>query len=301
MDRRRRAADAAAGLGHGRLGRIRLERLRHGRAGPGAPAVQRTGAGADRGLCLPEALAHRPAWRGLAPPAARSGAAGAAGQARPADGGRIGDRAGRVLHAAGDGQQLRRGHRGGLCGVGPAVGLRAAAQQCAGGGHVGDGGHEHRRRPLGPGRPDRPPRLLAQLRHLQRRHRGHAGRRHAAASAVRAAGRGGAGPGAAHQPCGAVGLDCAVGDHGPVRDDAGQRRDAGAHADLRRHHVGRAGALRPCAAALAGADAIWWSFPFGSVLSALVAWAWYRRGSWRRNRPMLASLDSQYEEGHLGE
>ena len=53
-----------------------------------------------------------------------------------------------------------------------------------------------------------------------------------------------------------------------------------------------------------GADAIWWSFPFGSVLSALVAWAWYRRGSWRRNRPMLetvASLDSQYEEGHLGE
>ncbi|MDH4393469.1 MAG: MATE family efflux transporter [Aquabacterium sp.] len=50
-----------------------------------------------------------------------------------------------------------------------------------------------------------------------------------------------------------------------------------------------------------GADAIWWSFPFGSILSALVAWAWYRRGSWRRNRPMLAPLDSQYDEGRLGE
>lgn len=50
-----------------------------------------------------------------------------------------------------------------------------------------------------------------------------------------------------------------------------------------------------------GADAIWWSFPFGSILSALVAWAWYRRGSWRRNRPLLAPLDSQYDEGRLGE
>jgi Na+-driven multidrug efflux pump len=50
-----------------------------------------------------------------------------------------------------------------------------------------------------------------------------------------------------------------------------------------------------------GADAIWWSFPFGSVLSAGVAWAWYRRGSWRKNRPMLAPLDSQLDEGRLGE
>jgi Na+-driven multidrug efflux pump len=53
-----------------------------------------------------------------------------------------------------------------------------------------------------------------------------------------------------------------------------------------------------------GAAAIWWSFPFGALLSALVAWAWYRRRSWRRNRPMLASLatlDSQFDEGHLGE
>ncbi len=50
-----------------------------------------------------------------------------------------------------------------------------------------------------------------------------------------------------------------------------------------------------------GEAAIWWSFPFGAVLSAGVAWAWYRRGSWRRNRPMLAPLDSQLDEGHLGE
>jgi len=50
-----------------------------------------------------------------------------------------------------------------------------------------------------------------------------------------------------------------------------------------------------------GEAAIWWSFPFGAVVSALVAWAWYRRGSWRRNRPMLATLDSQFDEGHLGE
>jgi len=50
-----------------------------------------------------------------------------------------------------------------------------------------------------------------------------------------------------------------------------------------------------------GEAAIWWSFPFGSVLSALVAWAWYRRGSWRKNRPMLAPQDSQLDEGHVGE
>ena len=50
-----------------------------------------------------------------------------------------------------------------------------------------------------------------------------------------------------------------------------------------------------------GADAIWWSFPFGALVSALVAWAWYRRGGWRKNRPMLAAMDSQLDEGHLGE
>lgn len=50
-----------------------------------------------------------------------------------------------------------------------------------------------------------------------------------------------------------------------------------------------------------GADAIWWSFPFGALLSALVAWLWYRRGSWRALRPMLAPQDTQLDEGHLGE
>lgn len=56
-------------------------------------------------------------------------------------------------------------------------------------------------------------------------------------------------------------------------------------------------ALQP----LLGAAAIWWSFPFGTVCSALAAWAWYRRGSWRAQRPLLADLDSQIEEGHVGE
>lgn len=37
-----------------------------------------------------------------------------------------------------------------------------------------------------------------------------------------------------------------------------------------------------------GADAIWWSFPFGSITSALLAWAYYRWGGWRANRPLLA-------------
>ena len=52
---------------------------------------------------------------------------------------------------------------------------------------------------------------------------------------------------------------------------------------------------------LLGASAIWWSFPFGTVCSALAAWGWYRWGGWRNQRPMLADLDSQIEEGHVGE
>lgn len=50
-----------------------------------------------------------------------------------------------------------------------------------------------------------------------------------------------------------------------------------------------------------GEAAIWWSFPFGTLSSALIAWAWYRWGSWRHQRPMLEDLDSQIEEGHVGE
>ena len=50
-----------------------------------------------------------------------------------------------------------------------------------------------------------------------------------------------------------------------------------------------------------GDAAIWWSFPFGTVCSALIAVAWYHRGGWRRQRPMLADLDTQVEESRIGE
>lgn len=39
-----------------------------------------------------------------------------------------------------------------------------------------------------------------------------------------------------------------------------------------------------------GDAAIWWSFPFGSISSALIAWAYYRWGAWRRRPLMLAAL-----------
>lgn len=39
---------------------------------------------------------------------------------------------------------------------------------------------------------------------------------------------------------------------------------------------------------LLGAAAIWWSFPFGSVASALGAFIYYRWGGWRRNRLLVA-------------
>jgi len=31
-----------------------------------------------------------------------------------------------------------------------------------------------------------------------------------------------------------------------------------------------------------GAESIWWSFPLGSIVSVLLAWAYYRFGNWRR-------------------
>lgn len=37
-----------------------------------------------------------------------------------------------------------------------------------------------------------------------------------------------------------------------------------------------------------GQAAIWWSFPFGSITSALIAWAYFRWGGWRRRPLMLA-------------
>jgi putative MATE family efflux protein len=35
-------------------------------------------------------------------------------------------------------------------------------------------------------------------------------------------------------------------------------------------------------------DAIWWSFPVGTISSALLAYGYYRWGGWRANKPMLA-------------
>ena len=41
-----------------------------------------------------------------------------------------------------------------------------------------------------------------------------------------------------------------------------------------------------------GASAIWWSFPVGSISSALLAFAYYRWGRWRQNRPILSETDA---------
>ena len=50
-----------------------------------------------------------------------------------------------------------------------------------------------------------------------------------------------------------------------------------------------------------GDAAIWWSFPFGSVCAALGAWAWYRRGLWRRQGLMLAGAEPPADDGRVGE
>ena len=53
---------------------------------------------------------------------------------------------------------------------------------------------------------------------------------------------------------------------------------------------------------LLGADAIWWSFPFGSLCAAAAAWAWYRRGSWRQGRLLLAGLQpAPADDARVGE
>jgi Na+-driven multidrug efflux pump len=39
---------------------------------------------------------------------------------------------------------------------------------------------------------------------------------------------------------------------------------------------------------LLGESAIWWSFPVGTVSSALLAFLFYRFGNWRDNDLMLA-------------
>jgi Na+-driven multidrug efflux pump len=45
-----------------------------------------------------------------------------------------------------------------------------------------------------------------------------------------------------------------------------------------------------------GEDAIWWSFPFGSIFSAAIAWAYYCWGGWRRQALMLAPHATPVEE-----
>ena len=49
-----------------------------------------------------------------------------------------------------------------------------------------------------------------------------------------------------------------------------------------------------------GEAAIWWSFPFGTVCSALAALAWYRWGTWHRRGLMLAGVDTHADEAHSG-
>ncbi|ARU06491.1 hypothetical protein CCO03_19125 [Comamonas serinivorans] len=41
-----------------------------------------------------------------------------------------------------------------------------------------------------------------------------------------------------------------------------------------------------------GSAAIWWSFPFGSISSALLAWAYFRWGTWRQRPLMLSTVTS---------
>jgi Na+-driven multidrug efflux pump len=52
---------------------------------------------------------------------------------------------------------------------------------------------------------------------------------------------------------------------------------------------------------LLGADAIWWSFPFGSLCAALGACAYYRWGGWRNNALLMQDASGLAEEAHIGE
>ena len=43
---------------------------------------------------------------------------------------------------------------------------------------------------------------------------------------------------------------------------------------------------------LLGADAIWWSFPVGTIGSAALALAYYRWGGWRKNKLMVTPMSA---------
>jgi putative MATE family efflux protein len=50
-----------------------------------------------------------------------------------------------------------------------------------------------------------------------------------------------------------------------------------------------------------GAKAIWWSFPFGSVCAALMAFGYYRWGAWRKNQARIVEAPASTDDGHIGE
>jgi len=39
-----------------------------------------------------------------------------------------------------------------------------------------------------------------------------------------------------------------------------------------------------------GAEAIWWSFPVGSIASAVIAFVYYRWGGWRAHALMASNI-----------
>ena len=50
-----------------------------------------------------------------------------------------------------------------------------------------------------------------------------------------------------------------------------------------------------------GDAAIWWSFPFGSIASALIAWAYYRWGKWRQRPLMMSHPTATAVDTQIGE
>ena len=50
-----------------------------------------------------------------------------------------------------------------------------------------------------------------------------------------------------------------------------------------------------------GAKAIWWSFPFGSVCAAIMAFGYYRWGGWRTKRTSIEEAPASTDDGHIGE
>lgn len=47
-----------------------------------------------------------------------------------------------------------------------------------------------------------------------------------------------------------------------------------------------------------GADAIWWSFPLGSIANFVMAWGYYRYGNWRNQRMAVPPVAEAREHAH---